>query len=61
MASHAGSALGSGSPHPDVVRLVEDVVAWQNTNDTQRIPKQKARDNKERNLGTRLANLLLRR
>ena len=57
----AGSASGSGAPHPDVARLVEDVVAWQITNETQRTPKQKARDNEERNLGMRLAKLLVRR
>ena len=49
----AGSASGSGAPHPDVARIVEDVVAWQNTNDAQRAPKQKAQDSKERNLGMR--------
>ena len=51
----------SGDSHPAVVRLVEDVVAWQNTNDTQRIPKKIAQDSKERNLGMRFAKLLLRR
>ena len=57
----AGSASGSGAPHPDVARLVEDVVAWQNTNDTRRIPNACAQDSKESNLGRRLARLLLRR
>ena len=61
MASHAGSASGSGSPHPGVVRLVEDVAAWQNTIDAQCIPNRYAQDSKERNLGMRLAKLLLRR
>ena len=51
----------SGDSHPAVVRLVEDVVAWQNTNDTRRIPKKFAQDSKERNLGMRFAKLLLRR
>ena len=51
----------SGDSHPAVVRLVEDVVAWQNTNDTRRIPKKIAQDSKERNLGMRFAKLLLRR
>jgi len=60
MASHAGSASGRGSLHPDIVRLVEGVVAWQNANDAQRIPTRKAQDSNERNLGMRLANLLLR-
>jgi hypothetical protein len=42
-------------------RLVEEVLAWQCDNNTQRIPNQHCTDAKERSLGNRLKNALLRR
>ena len=54
------------SPHNDdihtaVSRLVEEVVAWQKGNATQRIPRKFGDDSDERKLGMRFAKLLLRR